>query len=255
METIVGAQLIDRSETPFRLTSLGEEIATAARAMQREVHAVERRVEAQDVDLSGWVHVSVGELLSHYVMAPAWVEFRARFPHTELDLRTSDGVSNLSANEADVAIRIARTPPDDVIARRICGFAVAAYASKRYLEAHDPIRGPKECVWLGWNDEEPYATDLKDSLFADVPVRWRFRRKSLQLEATKLGFGLSALPCLAADRIPELQRLSEPHTVGSVFVMRHMDHRSTPRIRNVVDFCAAQLEANASALEGQRTVT
>ncbi len=247
MESAAGGKLIDRRGN--RLTTLGEDISAVAARMQREVHAAERRLRANRSP-EGWVRLSVNELVATHVLAPRWSGLREALPRVSLDIDSSYQLSNLSTNDADVVVRIASTAPDDAIARRVCGFAVAAYGSRTYLANADPESAPKDCSWIGWEDSLPYPREFKAEMYPDVPVVWKFRSRLQQLEATRAGFGIAALPCIAADHIPNLVRLTQPRIVGSVFAMRHMDHRNASTIRAVFDFCVDAVADQAARLEG-----
>ncbi len=61
----------------------------------------------------------------------------ATYPQTKIEVIETYQPLHLSRGEADIALRIGKKPPDNLIARKLTGFSVAEYASKSYVENHD----------------------------------------------------------------------------------------------------------------------
>ncbi|MGH1343569.1 MAG: LysR family transcriptional regulator [Nannocystales bacterium] len=251
LEVALAVKLVVRGADGVKLTEAGDELQRATGAIKRELLSVERRITGVDLPLSGRVRVSTHAVLGTAFLVPAIASFCATHPEIEVLLDLSPEVVNLSMNQADVAIRVTTVPDGDTIARRVSGFAYAVYASHDYLASHDPEGKPAECRWVGWDENGPYPTALKDERFPEVPVHGRLGGIPTQLEATAQGLGLAALPCFLADPQGRLCRISEPLEATAVYVLRHPDHRSTPRVRAFYEHVRAALERGSPQLEGR----
>src|SRR4051794_37500716 len=69
-ETELGLRLFERLPTGYALTKGGDALAAAARQVEETVTAVERRIEGEDLRLSGVVRVATTDTLSMFVLPP-----------------------------------------------------------------------------------------------------------------------------------------------------------------------------------------
>ena len=159
------------------------------------------------------------------------------------------------AGEADVALRIIGQPSGGgLVGRRVADHHWAVYCSRAYAEAHGrPYRraelqghafigGGEPEVW------EMYRAWLAENGLADA-VTMRLGSSAGLLSAVRAGAGLAALPCLVADREPDLIRCLPPSTHGSmrsVWLLTHERVRHVPRVRVVLDFLGPRLAGLAS---------
>ncbi|MEM6991889.1 MAG: LysR family transcriptional regulator [Myxococcota bacterium] len=240
-EDEAGAKLLHRTPRGLRATEPGEQVIAAAEHMERHALASARRLQDKQPDAEGWVRLSANVTLGLKALGPMLVEFSRLHPRIELELQLSQSLADLERNDADLALRVALTPPEDTIARRLCGFAVAIYASSD-APSH----------WLGWDPAGPYDAFIKETECVDLPVRHRFGNDLMVTEAVAHGLGAAVLPCILGDSTPGIRRLDSPHNVASVFLLRHPDHRDTPRVRAVVDFLVGAFEDVADLAEGRR---
>lgn len=241
LEEALGTKLLHRRSRGQLPTSAGQELMAAAEAMEAHAQQVERRVVRRDAELEGWVRVSCNLPLGLRLLAPMVDRFSTLYPGIELEVSLSQRLADLASNDADVALRVGLTPPDDVIAVRLCGFAVATYAST-----------PNPTHWIGWDPDGPYDGFIKQTECVDLPVRHRFTEDLMLVEAAKQGLGAAVFSCMLGDAEPGLVRIGAAHAVASVFVLRHPDHRSTARIRAFVAFIQASFPQVADLIEGKR---
>jgi DNA-binding transcriptional LysR family regulator len=254
-EKSLGVKLFARSPTGYVLTSAGEEIAAAARAMQDTVHAIERKVAGRDLRLTGTVRVTTTDTLATELMPNALATFTAAHPGIQLELTTTPGLANLTKRDADVAVRATSAPPPHLVGRRIATIAFSLYASPAYLERVPARRALENHTWLG----------VDDSLATTTIARWMARTldvtpvlrtdtfTSLAYAATA-GIGITALPCYLGDRTPGLRRIRGliPEMATDLWVLTHEDLRGTARIRALTDHLATALGEQRAVLEGRR---
>lgn len=243
IEAELGHKLLYRRSNGQTPTTAGQELVAAAEAMEHQAKVVERRLGSGATELEGWVRVSCNLPLGLKFLMPIIDRFAAQYPNIEVACSLTQRLVDLANNEADVALRIGLTPPDDMIASRLCGFAVGTYAA---------AAEPKH--WLGWDPDGPYDGFVKETECVDLPLRHRFVDDLMLLEAAKQGLGAAVLPCMLGDAEPGLVRLGPVHAVANVFVLRHPDHRSTARMRAFVSFVGEAFAGLADLIEGRRPV-
>lgn len=238
LEEALGTKLVHRRSRGLLPTPAGEELLAAAEQMESQAQRAERRLTRSDDELAGWVRISGNVTLGLHLMMPLLPRFAAAHPGIELDIELTQDLADLTNNHADVALRVGLAPPEDSIARRVSGFALAIYAS-----TDEPTH------WIGWDPDGPYAVFIKETDCVDLPVRYCIRDDLMVCEAAKRGLGAAILPCFLGDAEPGLRRLGEATIVASVFILRHPDHRSTARIRTFVDFISEALGEVTDLLE------
>jgi DNA-binding transcriptional LysR family regulator len=117
------------------------------------------------------------------------------------------------------------------------------YAAKSYAAAHDlkpGVRDFSNLEIITWTEE--FAHLRGGPWFAehaqDASIALQANSRRIQYGACKAGIGLAILPCLSADRDPDLVRLLPPEQVfvTELYLVTHRDLAQTARVRAVIDF-------------------
>lgn len=252
-EEKLGVRLFERLPTGYVLTPAGEEMVESAQRIEDEVVKLDRQVIGRDAQLNGVLRVTMPAALATHLLAPDLAAFSRTYPGIQLELAISDEEFNLKKREADVAIRLTTNPPDYLVGRPIVKPAKGIYASRSYLEQHDPDTHPEEMHWLGWEDSVPYPQWVKESNFPSSTIFHQTDNILVQLETARAGMGLTMLPCFMADPIPDLHRLalSGASSCGDIWILTHKDLRATARVRTFIDFMLEAFERHRDLLEGR----
>ncbi len=253
-EERLGARLFDRTPTGYAITVAGEAIRAAAERIEEEVHGVERQVLGQDARLSGDIKFTAGHGFVLKLLMPDLAKFMALYPDVTLEVDMSYETANLSAREADVALRISQRPPEHLIGRKIAQFATAPYATPAYLSAHDLENEPASARWIGWNDYVPFPEWVRRGPLPETPIQGRIPSDMSQLEAAKVDVGIAMLPCFIGDRDPDLIRVPPglPTTSNDLWLLTHKDLLATARIRVFWDYLLETLKKLKPLLEGMQ---
>eukprot|EP00903_Cladosiphon_okamuranus_P002061 g2059.t1 len=222
-----------------------EEVAGAAtKRMEADAAAIGRAAFAEDTSLAGPVCLSVSESLYLSVLAPVLDRFLRQFPMITLDLVMSDHLTSLPRREADVVIRITRTPPESAIGRKVATSPLCAYAAPTYLENR-----PKLDRWVAI-DYEPSRTPV-------VPARIVATTSTLPSAAQLMrdGQGIGLIPCYFGDPDPGLVRLPgiDPMPDMDLWVLTHADLKTNPRVRVLMDFLYEAFGDLAPVIAGNGT--
>lgn len=253
----LGVRLFDRQASGYALTAAGEELLRTAERVEEDINGAERRLLGQDARLRGEIRVTMPDALATHLLMPDLAEFSTSYPDIELEIIFSYHTLDLAQREADVAIRFVapgRSPPENLLGRRLLEVAQTAFATPDYLRQHDLGAEPPTACWIGWSDHAPFPRWVRASPFPTIPARGRLYNVLIQLEATKQGMGIGMLPCFMGDGEASLIRVpgAEPEPLFDLWVLSHEDLRAAARMRAFRDFIADAIIAKKDLLEGRR---
>jgi DNA-binding transcriptional LysR family regulator len=254
-EARLGLRLFERLPTGYVLTTGGEELIAAARAIDETVTTLERKLAGQDLRLSGTLRVTATDTLMASILPGMLAEFREAHPGIQVEIAVSNLMLNLTKRDADVAIRPARDPPDVLVGRRIARIAFAIYGSPDYLARH---RGGGDLGSHRWvaPDDVLAGTSVAKWMRSELPESEIALRADSLLglcEAAKAGVGLAALPCYLGDTSPGLVCVHRPIAAmeTALWILTHEDLRRTARVRAFTDFAANAFGRRRPLLEGR----
>jgi DNA-binding transcriptional LysR family regulator len=242
LEERLGARLFDRKQTGYALTESGEAIRLKAEEVEEAVLSVEREAFGRDLRASGKVRVAAAEDIASVVVAPRLLELRHSYPGILLEMVSSWDVVNLTRREADVAIRTVRPTHGDFVIRQVGVWNCALYASKNFAGARKlaaDMNAMPDIDVISWTEEHRFrGGDWFEKHAPNAPVVFAANSRHIQYAACKAGLGAAILPCLTADRDPDLIRLLSPERVRSLplWLVVHHDLVRTARVRAVMDF-------------------
>lgn len=255
----LGARLLERTPSGFRLTTAGERVMGAVERMEAEALAVERTVTGQDVRLEGNVRVtSIGSFGSR-LLTPLFGTLRARHPGISVELAVDARSLSLARREADIAVRLARFEGHEIVSRRVSDVAFGLFASEAYLERHgtpDLAAGSPGHLIVTVQDDQvalPESAWLAEA-GREGRVSLRSNSRAVQLQAALAGLGLVCLPRILGDGVPGLARVPDAaHAppLRELWIGLHRDTRHSPRIRAVFDHLAEGLRAARARLAPQ----
>ncbi len=243
LESTLDTRLFSRSARGYALTGAGAELLEHALAIEAEVLHAERRVGGRDQSVSGLIRVSTVDDLALFVLSPLLGEFCKRHPRVRLDVAIDSDLADLARRQADVAIRPGAPPKgSDLIARRVCGIAVALYAGRSYVARQAPPETLERLREHPIVRADTARAHLAMERFLDAyvePDGAAFRSNSMlaRLAAIRDGVGIGLLPCITADAEPALIRLGQaiPEAAASLWILIHADMRRSARVRALVE--------------------
>jgi DNA-binding transcriptional LysR family regulator len=253
IEALLGFPLFERHRTGYALTAAGEEVAALAARVDEDITGVTRRLAGQAPAPAGEVRIATSDSLLAELLMPMLARFRLAHPAIRLEVVTGNAALNLSRRDADVALRATDAPPDTLVGRRLARIAWALYgAASQDL----PPEAEDGRTWLSLSDN---LGSLKAVRFVRerVPamlVAARFDSVQALTLGVEAGLGIAHLPCFAGDGRPALRRLApaEPDFAADLWLLTHPDLRHTPRVRVLLDFLAAEIQAAQPLIEGAR---
>jgi DNA-binding transcriptional LysR family regulator len=257
LEASLAVRLFDRDFTGYRPTAAGETLMTSALAAEDAILAADRQLQGKDATLAGEISITMPDIIANYLIMEDITEFSKQFPDIDLTLNVSYEVFDLARREADVAIRAmgeGRSPPEDLVGRKLTRACSCYYATEAYLDEHKPRSKKTSARWIGWGDEEAFPDWVLNSGFPHVPAHGKFGNAMVQATAVRAGMGLASLPCFVGDALPDVIRIPgcEPYENYDIWMLSHPDLRDTARYRKFRAFIADAFEAKRHLLLGTK---
>ncbi|MGY1449397.1 LysR family transcriptional regulator [Pseudomonas chlororaphis] len=201
LEAALGQQLFDKSRAGYLPTGLARTLAEQAERAEQALDAARVGVEQGGAVVSGTVRLTCTDSVLLGLLLPALA----------LELSTSNDFANLSRRDADLALRLTRTPPEHLVGRqlRAVSYRVCASPAYRQSAASTDLAG---LTWIAPDDFLPdHATVAwrRQALPGVVPG-YRCNSMLAVSELVKAGLGVAVLPDFLLDDTTALQSLSDP---------------------------------------------
>ena len=245
LESQLGTVLFERTGRGLLPTDAAQQLAEAARAMERGAHQLARSVSAAEAGVAGTVRISASQPVACFLLPPLLLQMRLALPQIQVELVASNAVSNLLRREADIALRMVQPDQSSLVAKRIARITLGAYAHREYLRRrgtprqledlfkHEVISDDRDGGVLAAFRE--FGFPVTKEAFAlrsdDLVVHWQAVRAGLGI-----GFVADYLAATDAQVVGVLPMLKIPPL--PIWLTVHREIRSSPRIRAVYDFLA-----------------
>lgn len=249
IEEAVGVRLFTRRRDGYHLASSARELAEAARRIEAEVLALERRVVGSDTKLQGTIRVSTSQLMGLYVLPQMFERFAVKFPGVGVEVSITDDLANLKHSDADVVIRATASPPSYLTGINMGPVSFAGYTRKDTAVRAKPASAYEWIDFVSKRGASPISRWLR-TINPDAECRYRFDSAAALYEAAGAGLGAAVLPCLVGEFRAELTRItdirSEPDF--NLWILTHGDLRKSARVRSFMRFFRAELETFLSRM-------
>ena len=248
LEEHLGARLIQRTTRSLALTEDGRDLLGHARRVVDSVEEAEAAVGRRHAVPGGLVRLATSSTFGRLYVSPRIPRLLERYPELTVDLRMSDGLTDLVAEGIDVAVRVTSVLDSSLVARKIGSSRRVAIASEACIAAWGEPRHPSDlsrmpCIIFSgsqapteWRFEGPDGP-------VTVSVAGRFRTDNGEgvREAVLAGLGFAVLPTwffgseVTDGRLrPVLTGWEPPATpITAVYPSRR---NLAPRTRAVIDF-------------------
>lgn len=252
LERRLGKSLFERASSGWVITPVGERIVTAAESMAEEANTIERQVLADSHELSGVLRVTSADLCVQKMMMPAIKKFITRYPEVEMEIIATTENLDLAAREADVALRHTDDPPPNLVGKRIGQIAYAIYGTpelKAKVEQDSDAQDLPCVTWIGDGVTRPPWIEKS---FPKTRQIYRCTALGVMIEMASHGIGIAQLPCILGDPEPGLERIRAQYVEPGwgLWVLSHVDLRTTARVRIFRDFLVEELEKQQDLIEG-----
>ena len=248
LEAQLGLVLFERTGRGLIPTAVALQLETSARAMETASLQLARNVTGSQKRVSGTVRITASQPVACYLLPPLLADMRLALPEIQVELESSNVVSNLLRREADIALRMVRPDQSTLVAKKMGVVRVGAFASTAYLTRMGVPQTPQDLF-----DHELIGYDTVDDIvrgfrqFNVTITRDAFALRSDDLivfsQAVKAGLGIGFLADYVVRGDPNVQQVLKdmPLPELPMWLTVHREIRTNARIRAVFDFLAKAL--------------
>ena len=195
LEASLGQQLFEKSRAGYLPTSLAQTLAEQAERAEQALEAARIGVEQGGEVISGTVRLTCTDSVLQGLLLPALAQFMPQYPALTLELSTSNDFANLSRRDADIALRLTRTPPEHLVGRCLGAVTYQVCASPAYARLHEG-RALADLAWIAPDDflpDHPTVAWRREHL-PGVRLSYRCNSMLSVTELVRAGLGVAALP-------------------------------------------------------------
>ena len=248
LEEDVNVRLINRNSRKVELSEVGKEFFKRCEYIVAEAVAARDALILSATGPSGRIRLAAPADLVRYC-TDFFIAFTQQYPDISLDIRHQEGWGDLIGGPIDVDIRTGELPDSSLVARKLCIFQAALYASPELFAETPPPKTPLDlarfpCLQL---EQAPVWVLHRQKQKREVTQRARISVQSMSMltSMTCAGLGIAAVSVLMATPFVEqgkLVRVLPEWSLPTKPVYAVMAGRQSPaRVRLLVDFLAEKL--------------
>lgn len=200
LEAALGQTLFEKSRAGYLPTGLARDLAQQAERAEQALEAARIGVEQGGEVISGTVRLTCTDSVLQGLLLPALAQFMPDYPALTLELSTSNDFANLSRRDADIALRLTKTPPEYLVGRCLGNVAYQVCASPGFAREHAG-RELAELAWIAPDDfmpDHPTVAWRREHL-PGVRLGYRCNSMLSVTELVRAGLGVAALPDFLLD--------------------------------------------------------
>jgi DNA-binding transcriptional LysR family regulator len=244
MEQQLGVVLFERTGRGLVPTNAALKAVEAARGMQAQAELLSNTLNGVNAEKAGSVRITASTPVAVHLLPPILASMRTVLPDVQVDVISSNQVSNLLRREADIAIRMVRPQQGSLIARKIGDVSIGACAHRSYLERVTPVKKMADLLSHTLIDGDTDTQVLQGFKAYGFDVRrdaigFRSDDLMVQWEAVRAGLGIGFMPHYMARLDKQVQPMLE-HELRipalPMWLAVHREIRSNQMFRAVFDF-------------------
>lgn len=230
-------RLFERLAGRYVLTEQGQALLRLAKSAEESFHEIERKTAGKEEALSGRVRLTAPMSFSYGALMEIIEALNRDYPDISIDLIVDNELVNLVAYQADIALRVAPSPPEQLIAKKLGEFSWGLYANAQLIDCSkvaslESLRTHKIIGASGPLSERiPYRWLASKFDRLSYRVNDLFAMRSLALK----GCGLALLPVefetAQLTRVFDVSDLAD----NKLWLLIHPDLRGVKRVRVVTE--------------------
>jgi DNA-binding transcriptional LysR family regulator len=248
LESQLGLTLFERTGRGLVATASALQLEASARAMEAGALQLSRGVSGAQARASGTVRITASQPVACYLMPQILADMRRVLPDIQVELESSNVLSNLLRREADIAVRMARPDQSTLVAKRIGIVKVGAYASRDYLTKRGAPEQPLDLLdhaLIGYDKLDDTVRGFRAHGQTVTRVAFALRSDDLIVhwQALRAGLGIGFVSDYLARTDGNVQRVLPALKLPELpmWLAVHREIRTSARIRAVFDFLAKAL--------------
>ena len=239
-ETELDVQLFEHTHQGYRLNEQGESLYAEATKMSAAMERVSRQIIGSDREAQGEVVITTTDTLAYEVLPSLLKEITDEHEGLRFSVKMINKLTDIDNYEADIAIRTCKTPPEQLIGRKVGTVKFVACASIEYANRTGLSRFP--------TSPELHRFIVLDESYRNSPFyRWLDERLTLTTYRTTVNnflsaramccnhMGITVLPdYMITSQLGLLQLPSDDLISGNdLWILSHPDSRNMERVKLV----------------------
>ncbi len=247
LEADIDARLFDRTPAGYVMTQTAENLIDKVSLIEQKVELIDRQASHSDSALAGPLKLTVAFELANRIVLPKLHSFYRAYPKIELQLMMTKGLVDLARLDAELALRMTPSPPENLIGRELIKIKHGLYASEKLLQ-----QSSHQLPVILFTSELSPPPWMKQ-YFKDNPVAYRIDDVGSMAVAAAQGHGVVKLPCFIGDTQPGLIRLNYEleKSKWGIWLLNHVGLRTTARVRACKEFLQQLVENSSGLFEGR----
>jgi DNA-binding transcriptional LysR family regulator len=263
LEKALGVRLLNRSTRKLSLTEAGAAYYEYCARIVDEMESSKTAIAQLQAAPRGQLRVTAPVTFAASRLGPILRDFFVRYPDIQIDLNASNRVVDLAEEGFDVAIRIARTLPPNVVARLLRRVRWHLCASPEYLQREGVPQHPANltrhnCLTFPTTAPGTVWHFVRGTERVEVPVHGSLQSNMVEAlhELALVGTGITLLPGYMAGKDIREGKLTavlpdwEIEEGSSLYAVYLPNRYLAPKVRVFVDFLVERFGARQNA-EGE----
>ncbi|KQN29400.1 MULTISPECIES: LysR family transcriptional regulator [unclassified Sphingomonas] len=253
IEARLGVRLLLRSTRALTPTAEGQAYLQTARRILADLDDAEQQLADQGAP-RGRLRISAALSHGRLCIVPLLGEFAALYPHILVDFALSDGIVDIAAGQADVAVRFGALPDSPLTARKLGESGRVIVAAPDYLAQYGTPVVPEDlhahnCLNFNFRRTEPIWPFRRDGGDIVLSVKGTIEANNGetlgQLAAAGVGVArvgaFSVVDDIAAGRLVPILEDFNPGDVELIHAVFVGGSQTPARVRVFVDFLSERL--------------
>lgn len=242
-EAALGEKLFERLADGYQPTEAALLVARHAGEMQQSEDQMMRHMAGRDTRLSGSLTLTAPQLLIAHVLSPAIAAFTKAHPHVDLMVKATNDMLDLTRREADLGVRVSRSPGDTLTGVRLAEQHSASFATSDWAEriAQDP-GGEIDWIVYAAHNALPHGVAQASP---GSRVRYRFDDMVAMAGAAQAGLGVVRMPMFLGRSTAGLVQVPvlPPKPYMDIWVVGHPDVWPSAKVTALREMIRADLRA------------
>jgi DNA-binding transcriptional LysR family regulator len=258
LERTLGVRLLNRSTRKLSLTEAGAAYYEHCARIVEEIENSRRAIAQMQATPRGLLRVTAPTTFANSRLGPVLPEFFRRYPEVQIDLNASNRIVDLAEEGYDVALRIVRTLPGNVVARQLRPVRWHLCASPEYVAQHGLPGHPSaltrhNCLVFPTLMQNSIWHFSRDDEKVEVPVHGSLMANTVEAlhDLAAAGMGITMLPGYMAGKDIKEKRLVallpdwEIESGASLYAVYLPTRYVAPKLRVFVDFMVERFGVGA----------
>lgn len=254
LEKSLGARLLNRTTRQLSLTEIGAAFYDHCARIVQEAEEAALLVDRLHATPRGVLKCTAPVAFATLHIASALPEFLARCPDVHIDMTVGDRFFDLAEEGYDVAIRIARDLPPNLVARKLAPINRVVCGTPAYFEKFGVPAVPQDLsrhnclVYTHSNPDSLWRFRSDDGDIA-VPVRGNLKLNDDEViwQAVRGGVGISMLPTFTVGddlKSGRLQAVLTPYVPAerNLYAVYLPNRHLSAKVRVFIDFLLERFE-------------